>query len=542
MLETTDGIGAYHEATKHHLHAFALGPGYLDWATQPDPFRRYDGARLIELTRPSPGGGPTYGEAASQGAVTARPVDITIVSRLFFDSLAISAWKQGGGARWALRVNPSSGNLHPTEGYLVAGAFGGVSDTPGVYHYAPKEHGLELRTTFDADVWRALAGGFPDGTLFVGLSSIHWREAWKYGERAYRYCQHDAGHAIAAIALSASALGLETTLLDDLGTREIAALLGLESSTGPESEHADCLLAVYPPAPVRIPRRVDAGAIERVAASAWTGRPNVLSPAHVAWPIIDAVADAAEKPSVPVDVEASPTRDASSVDPRPVDFETLVRQRRSAVSFDRTTTMPRSAFYRMLGSVAPLGHHAALAQFWWHPQVHLALFVHRVDDLTPGLYLLVRRASARERFQQMMPAEFEWETPEGCPPDLDLWRLETADARKVSAQVSCRQDIASDGCFSLGMVAELEYSIARFGPWFYPRLFWETGAIGQILYLEAEAAGLRGTGIGCFFDDAVHQLFGLTGHEFQSLYHFTIGMPVEDTRLTTLPAYPNVDD
>lgn len=538
MLDTKDGVGAYHEATKHHLHGFALGPGYLDWDTQPDPFRRYDGAQLIELARPGAGGGPTYDEAARRGPIPAEPIDIAAVSRLFFSSLAISAWKQAGGARWALRVNPSSGNLHPTEGYLVAGAIAGLSDAPGVYHYAPKEHGLELRTKFDTDVWLAMSEGFPDGTLFVGLSSIHWREAWKYGERAYRYCQHDAGHAIAAIALSASALGLETTLLDDLGTREVAALLGLDASRGSEAEHADVLLAVHPRSPDRVPLRVDARAIAQIASSDWIGQPNTLSPAHVDWPIIDAVADVAVKPPSPVDVEPSPAFETSKVDSRPVEFNSLVHQRRSAVSFDRRTTMSRSAFYRMLGSVAPSARHAALATFWWQPRVHLAIFVHRVDDLTPGLYLLVRRAEALERFRQMMPREFEWETPEGCPPELDLWRLESADARRVSAQVSCRQDIASDGCFSLGMLAELESSVARFGPWFYPRLFWETGAIGQVLYLEAEAAGLRGTGIGCFFDDAVHQLFGLTGHEFQSLYHFTIGMPVEDTRLTTLPAYP----
>jgi hypothetical protein len=71
----------------------------------------------------------------------------------------------------------------------------------------------------------------------------------------------------------------------------------------------------------------------------------------------------------------------------------------------------------------------------------------------------------------------------------------------------------------------------------YRRLFWETGAIGQVLYLEAEAAGIRATGIGCFFDDPVHSLLGLTGRRFQSLYHFTVGGPVEDGRLTTLPAY-----
>ena len=35
--------------------------------------------------------------------------------------------------------------------------------------------------------------------------------------------------------------------------------------------------------------------------------------------------------------------------------------------------------------------------------------------------------------------------------------------------------------------------------------------IGQVLYLEAEAAGIRATGIGCFFDDEMHALLGLRG-------------------------------
>ena len=34
-------------------------------------------------------------------------------------SLGLSAWKQFRASRWSLRVNPSSGNLHPTEAYVV---------------------------------------------------------------------------------------------------------------------------------------------------------------------------------------------------------------------------------------------------------------------------------------------------------------------------------------------------------------------------------------------------------------------------------------
>ncbi|MCO5244262.1 MAG: nitroreductase family protein [Anaerolineae bacterium] len=99
-----------------------------------------------------------------------------------------------------------------------------------------------------------------------------------------------------------------------------------------------------------------------------------------------------------------------------------------------------------------------------------------------------------------------------------------------------RSGDASDGAFAVGMLAEYEASLRRYGPWFYRRLHWEAGAIGQMLYLEAEAAGLRATGIGCFFDDSMHQVLGLPGYRtagqpslrYQTVYHFTVGGPVED--------------
>lgn len=63
------------------------------------------------------------------------------------------------------------------------------------------------------------------------------------------------------------------------------------------------------------------------------------------------------------------------------------------------------------------------------------------------------------------------------------------------------QDIASEGCFSLGMLAHFEPTLHDNNVWMYPRLFWETGVLGQVLYLEAHAVGISATGIGCFFDD-----------------------------------------
>ena len=52
--DSLETVRQYHQVTKHHIHRFASGPGYLDWATQPDPFRRYDGAPLIALDKVPP--------------------------------------------------------------------------------------------------------------------------------------------------------------------------------------------------------------------------------------------------------------------------------------------------------------------------------------------------------------------------------------------------------------------------------------------------------------------------------------------------------
>ena len=109
------------------------------------------------------------------------------------------------------------------------------------------------------------------------------------------------------------------------------------------------------------------------------------------------------------------------------------------------------------------------------------------------------------------------------------------DLRDVAKLICCHQHIAADSCFALGMLAPV--SIAANEPWRYRHFFWECGILGQVLYLEAEAAGIRATGIGCFFDDEMHALLGIKNHSWQSLYHFTVGGPIEDSRLTTLPPY-----
>jgi SagB-type dehydrogenase family enzyme len=543
MSEKLDRVIIYHQSTKHHFGRFARGPGYLDWATQPDPFRRYDGTRIVQLDQVPPTDFPPYEAAFFTGHVPSQRLNRRSVSQLFFDSLALSAWKRAGDVTWSLRVNPSSGNLHPTEGYLLSGPVDGLFEEPVVAHYAPREHALEVRAELPEAIWQALVGDFPPGTILVGLSSIHWREAWKYGERAFRYCQHDVGHAIAAISLAAAGLGWQATLLDEVGTEQVASLLGICGPQKAEAEHGDCLLAVYPQGHECPELAFPEQALPNVADLSWHGSANRLSPRQVSWSIIDDVAEATEQPpsrgvyhQVRGSVETPDVSDARGM--ASLSLRQAIRQRRSAVSMDGDGSIGREVFYKILRKTAAGAGQFPFNAFPWRPQVHLALFVHRIEGLEPGIYFLVRRRDQTEALRATMKHGFSWQRPPCCPAGLELYLLAAGDTRAVARQLSCQQEIAADGCFSLGMVACFEEPLQRFGPWFYRRLFWECGAIGQVLYLEAEAAGMRGTGIGCFFDEAVHQFLGLEGSQYQSLYHFTVGHPVEDSRLTTLPAYP----
>jgi SagB-type dehydrogenase family enzyme len=551
----------YHTRTKHYPRRYAPSLGYLDWANQPDPFRRYAGAPQVPLWHPPISDEPFYEVLFSPEGVPPRPLDYQSISLLLYDSLALSAWKQAPGTRpWSLRVNPSSGDLHPTEGYILTGVAEPLAThAAGVYHYSVYQHALERRLVLTGDVWPAIATQLPAGALLVALTTIYWREAWKYGERAFRYCHLDVGHAIGAIAFAAAALGWDTRLLVGFEETALAELLGLHLQTGAEAEHADCLLLLSPfravPSTSFTLRLSDWLRIQ-CREALWAGVPNRLSAHHHPWPILDEViaatrflglttgagAQARWQASVPPPLEGQPISAGNLTLSRPatppLSARRIIHQRRSAVAMDSHLAISTPTFYRLLESVSA----ARSARFPcrtlpWRPRVSLALFVHRVTGLEPGLYLLVRSPDHGESLRLALAPGFLWQKPAACPDHLDLFLLNPGDYRERAELISCHQAIAAEGVFSLGMLARFTVSLEQEGPWFYRCLYWECGLLGQALYLAAEAAGVRATGIGCYFDDLMHELLGLGDLTWQSLYHFTVGGNREDPRITTLEPY-----
>lgn len=520
-----DPVLDYHERSKHHLNRSAPGPCGLDWASQPDPFRRYAGAPELELPLLTGELPASWDDLFDSQPVPPRVLDADSVAHLLEISFGLSAWKSFAGNRWALRCNPSSGNLHPTEAYLICPELPGLA--AGVYHYRPDRHVLEKRARA-AFAWQ--------GGCMVALTGIHWREAWKYGMRAFRYCQHDCGHALAAVAYAAAALGWPVRLLADWGDDEIAALAGTDRAqdfAAAESEAPEGLLWVGPGAP---PDKTEV--IAMLAGAAWTGQANALSPDHRDWPDIPLVAAATRKAAgteLPAPAPAQvPLPELTPASAAPA--SRLIRQRRSAQAFDGITAIDAARFYRMLDALLPRAGLPPWALLDTPPSVHPVLFVHRVDGLEPGIYCLPRTPVALDDLRAALRPDWLWAPVAGCPAHLPLFLLAPLEVRRFAAAVSCHQDIAADSAFALAMLARFD-DLATPHAWRYRLRFWEAGVLGQALYLEAEAAGVQGTGIGCYFDDEVHRALGLDTRRFQDIYHFTVGMAVIDARLGSEAPY-----
>ncbi len=469
----------------------------MDWATQPDPYRRYIAAPLIPLTHSEIT--PPYHLLFQKASLPSAPLCLESLSQLLRYSLGLAAIKSHGGSEWALRCNASSGNLQPTECYIIAPAISGLSDYASLTHYAPREHALELLHTYETPM--------PQNGFTIALSSIIWREAWKYGERCYRYCQLDAGHAYGAIKMACTMLGWQCKI-ESIDTEEIAHAFGLdqfERFHPAERESPDLLIRIG-----------DTSNLPTTPSLPYPA--NLLSPSHHDWPILPLIDEAAqgvypspEPLSTPRSIPI-PTKNAGEI----------ILKRRSAQMMDGTGITQEQ--FRTLCESSLFCAEAS--------DVHFVLFVHRVEGLEKGLYAFIRNGNDLETLKKAMDQNFIWEDcKEG------LYCLQKGDYRGAAQMISCNQEIAKEGAFSFGMLCNFSSALEKYGAVGYKNLYHQCGMIGQILYLEATSLGLSATGIGCFLDDEFHALLGLRDQHFQSLYHFTIGRAIIDTRVSTLPPY-----
>ncbi len=537
----SDDILDYHEKTKHHFNRYARSLGYLDWDMQPNPFRFYEGceSRSLPLLECDPLAG--HMDLYERANNVPKRFALEPIAAFLELSLGLSTWKGSEGSKWVLRMNPSSGNLHPTEVHLIIPEIDSIP--AGVYHYDPYHHALELRVTTPEGMWSDFLVHFQTGGFIIGLSSIFWRESWKYGERAYRYCNLDTGHALACLSFAANLQGWKVVHLNALSTADLETILGFDRTTWPEleAEHPDLICMVFPNniSNRDVPRGLSSEMLNIFSELSFEGVPTRLSSDHVDWETIYETTEKTRKPRTPGNMHDYGTPSFYEAPQSQFSAAQIIRKRRSGASFDPLAqTLSMEQFLATLDKTRPRDGGAPFDLELGETNINLLIFIHGVEGLIPGLYFFFRNEADGGEIKRATRSEFIWEQIEGS---LPLYLLAEGDVRQDAIRVSCHQEIAGQSAFSVGMIARFRETVTQ-TPYRYPYLFWEAGMVGQVLYLEAEAYGVNGTGIGCFFDDPVHEIMGLTKDRFQSLYHFTVGRAVRDSRLETYPPYHHLEE
>lgn len=490
---------AYHEQTKHYYNRYARSLGYLDWEQQPNPYRSYNGATKFPLSLAS-SFDLTYRELFEQKE--ACEISYESLSSFFRYALGLAAKKRFGASSWELRINASSGNLHPTEAYCILSAVEGLEDVSALYHYNSYYHELESLANFDIVL--------PDDSFIVVLSSVIYREMWKYGERCYRYCALDFGHAYRALEVAAKLHGWQ---VKPLGVSEEVCehLTGLDQKDRldeRELESADIACIVG-----KGDVTFDENILKSLQIEHFDNIANRLCERYQRYEIVEEM-DRATKASVVHIDQMQDTPKSSNKQATEV-----ILKRRSAQAFNPyTSTMELELLLELLAGTKMKD-----------AKIDLVLYVHSVAGLERGLYLY-----KRSEMELQLKEEFAFkEVAEG------LMLLQEGDVRAVAKNLSCKQDIAGDSAFAISMIADFE-DVAKEDIRYKERLF-EAGRIGQQLYLDATSLGYAATGIGCFFDDAIHNLLGVDTAKAQVVYNFTIGKPIVDMRLQTLEPYSHLE-
>ena len=219
-----DDVGAgYHEWSK--LGLLSLLGTVANWGRQPDLYKEHAWAEQVPLPSPDDFRG-LYTEDAIQRRRSVRDYSGQLMTR---EELSRLLYYTGGinAERWGLKLRsaPSAGALYPIEVYLAVHRVDGLK--PGLYHYAVRDHTLELLQAGDLQgeiVRHGLMQEFlGQANVVLVFTAIFQRLRWKYQERTYRYALLEAGHLgqnayLAATSMGMGACAVGAFLDDDLNT------------------------------------------------------------------------------------------------------------------------------------------------------------------------------------------------------------------------------------------------------------------------------------------------------------------------------------
>jgi len=162
-----------------------------------------------------------------------RPLTLKQFSQILWGAYGVTAQKYGS----FLKTAPSAGALYPLDIYGVVGQGGVETLAPGIYHFRPENHAIELVKQGDLraevarqalqQMWMAKA------PLMLVITGEYNRSSIKYGLRGATYTHIEAGHVGQNVFLQAEAIGLKAGIVGAFNNRGVVTTMGLPPSHDP---------------------------------------------------------------------------------------------------------------------------------------------------------------------------------------------------------------------------------------------------------------------------------------------------------------------
>ncbi len=499
----TEAALAYHNATKHSYASVRTNPHFLDFASQPLPFKIYptlEPSRLPEEMRQT-GVAALSAIAGSVPSETNAAPDLNAVAQLLYLSAGITRQRKYSGGEIYFRAAACTGALYEVELYLVCGELADLR--PGIYHFAPAEFGLrQLRSGDYRGVLVEATGGEPaiaHAPLTIVCTCTYWRNAWKYQNRTYRHFGWDNGTLLANLLAVATALGLPAKVLCGFSDATVNRLLDVDS----QREVAFSLVALGHDAaiPPRSPAEISPLGLETVPLSRHEVDYPLMREMHAASSLGSAEDVAAWHGRTPVTDFPPPTGQVVPLQPlydneTPLDpVEQVILRRGSSRRFARTP-ITLTQLSTMLNR-ATRGIPADFANPMGAQLNRLYLIVHAVEGLESGAYVFHRDQGLLECLKQ-------------------------GNFRDQAGYLGLEQQLPADAAVDIFFLANLRPILQRFGNRGYRAVQLEAGILGGKLYLAAYAQRLGATGL-TFYDDDVTRFFSPHAEGKSAIFLVAIG-------------------
>ena len=494
----------YHERTKYDPETIAKKARSLDWNQQPVPYKDYKLGTSYDL-KPYLNDLPTDEEDWEKWHR---------LSRFLLLSYGVTAKLQTlSGENILLRSAPSAGGLYPAEVYLVVRGLAFLPE--GLYNYQCRTH--SLIHFWEDSVWSDLQTAcFWHSTLenteiALVVSSVFYRSAWRYEDRAYRRIFLDTGHLLGNFELAGNLTDYRPHLMGGFKDDAMNELLYLN----PKEEGVITVAAL-----------ADLLEIKQNLSPTTTVLP---SPANATFPsnipegellfYLHELTKIETEPKVlPKGIRENEKEDKYNF-PFCLKISTKIEPIEWGEKLEglQETILKRRSTRGFNGEEITLDELKQLLSFTYQTQDYWQQGL----EANPDFFDL-------NLISTFVAVSSVTDLEEGCyyyaPNSQELRQIRFKNFRKELHYLCLGQELGRDAAAVVFHTADLKQAIKGYGDRAYRYLHMDAGHLGQRLNLAAIYLQLGVSGIAGFFDNQVNEVLGIPEDE-AALYVTTLGRP-----------------